>query len=162
MSRNTEALCARQGCTWDWNSPDHLGLAPQLLRVLQRVHDLGIRHGDLPSGNILVTPDAAVFLLDFESCSLAAPSEDLEEEQSEMAYMLSMRPHVRSSTYLLLSSPRTAASLQCLDAVGRNHPLSACAAALEASAASLRPICEELRGSVAVCLRREKLQPLHQ
>ena len=33
-----------------------------------------ILHGDLHSGNILVTPDDTVYLLDFEGCDMSAPA----------------------------------------------------------------------------------------
>ena len=66
------ASSARQGQAWDWKSPAHRALGPRLLEVLQRVHDLGIGHGDLHPGNILVTPDSVThkaYLLDSPSDS---------------------------------------------------------------------------------------------
>ena len=53
--------------------------------MLRRIHDLGIWHGDLHAGNILVTPDDAVFVLDFASCQLSAPAWALYREQRLIA-----------------------------------------------------------------------------
>ena len=71
----------RQGQHWDWRSPAHFKLGPRLLEALRRVHELGIRHGDLHPGNILVTPDDAVFVLDFDGCETSAPAWALDQEQ---------------------------------------------------------------------------------
>lgn len=43
-------------------------LADALGRLLDRIHDRGIVYGDLHPGNILVTPDDRVHLVDFEAC----------------------------------------------------------------------------------------------
>ena len=94
LSMKEGASSARQGQAWDWKSPAHRALGPRLLEVLQRVHDLGIRHGDLHPGNILVTPDSVVFILDFDGCEIAAPERALAAEQHDLEYMLSLKPHV--------------------------------------------------------------------
>jgi len=74
------AICLRQGQRWDWRSPAHFQLGPRLLEALRRIHELGIRHGDLHPGNILVTPDDAVFVLDFDGCEMSAPAWALDQE----------------------------------------------------------------------------------
>ena len=84
-----------QGQPWDWSSPAHRALSLRLLEALQRVHDVGIRHGDLHAGNILVTPGDAVFLLGFGECELDAHHWDLEAEQRIFQQLLSLRPQVR-------------------------------------------------------------------
>ena len=63
--------------------------------MLERVHEHGIRHGDLHEGNTLVTARDAVFLLDFGACDLDPNDWDLAEEQRDFTYLLSLRPQVR-------------------------------------------------------------------
>ncbi len=76
-------------------SPTHQALAPRVLEALQRVHDLGIRHNDLHEGNILVTREHAVFLLDFDKCNLAPYEGFLAAERHEWSYLLNFRPQAR-------------------------------------------------------------------
>ena len=72
-----------------------MALGPRLLDALQHVHDMGIRHGDLHEGNILVTPEDGVLLLDFGNCELDAPDSALEDERYYVSHLLSMKPRVR-------------------------------------------------------------------
>lgn len=44
-----------------------LGIAEQVERAIARIHATGYVHGDLHPGNVIVTPDDTVVLLDFEA-----------------------------------------------------------------------------------------------
>ena len=87
-----------------------MALGPRLLEALQHVHDLRIRHGDLHEGNVLVTPEGSVFLLDFGNCELDAPDSALEDEQYYVSHLLSMKPRVRRLSLAL----RAHTSSRCL------------------------------------------------
>ena len=73
-----------------------MALGPRLLEALERVHELGIRHGDcLHEGNMLVTPEDEVILLDFGMCQLDAPDWRLDQEHKLVAHTLSLKYQVR-------------------------------------------------------------------
>lgn len=52
---------------------------PQLA-FLRSLHKLGVEHGDLHAGNILVAADGRVMLLDFDRAEVGASAKALEEE----------------------------------------------------------------------------------
>lgn len=88
--RLTGAL-AMQGTTWDWHSAAHRALDGEVLSALDEVHKLGVLHGDLHEGNILVTPERKVVVLDFDGARLEAPASELIAEQDHVALLLAMQ-----------------------------------------------------------------------
>ena len=66
------------------------------------MHELGIRHGDVHEGNILVTADDAVFLLDFGACVLDLDDWELDGEQRSVTFLMSLPPQVRRHSALPL------------------------------------------------------------
>ena len=83
------SVCLVQGSKWDWNSRAHLALSSQLLDALAKVHNLGVLHGDLHAGNILVAPGGKIFILDFNGSQMQVAPEWLSEEQNTWAGFLS-------------------------------------------------------------------------
>ena len=80
-----------QGEPFDWHSRIHRALDGQLLAVLDSIHSFGICHRDLYSGNILVTSDDQIVVLDFAGADLASIAEDHIAERRHMAMLLSLK-----------------------------------------------------------------------
>ncbi len=80
-----------QGVAWDWHEAAHRALDSEVLSALHRIHELGVLHGDLHAGNILVTPENKVFVLDFEGANLEEPAAQLSAEQGHLAMLLDVQ-----------------------------------------------------------------------
>ena len=80
-----------QGMAWDWQSAAHRALDNDLLSALHQIHQLGVLHGDLHAGNIVVTPENRVVVLDFDGARLQAPANELTAEQDHVAMLLAMQ-----------------------------------------------------------------------
>lgn len=80
-----------QGEQFDWHSRSHRALDSQFLAVLDSIHSFGICHHDLHQGNILVTADHQIVLLDFAGASLQSTAEERMAERKHMAMLLSLR-----------------------------------------------------------------------
>ena len=84
-------LSCMQGSPWDYDSPTHRALDAKLCTALASIHSKGVLHSDVHEGNILVTNDGSVFILDFAGAELQAPSEQLAEERSYVETLLAMQ-----------------------------------------------------------------------
>ncbi|KAK9916980.1 hypothetical protein WJX75_009469 [Coccomyxa subellipsoidea] len=80
-----------EGNPWDWHSAAHRALDDEVLSALDEIHKLGVLHGDLHEGNILVTPECKVVVLDFNGAHLEAPANELTAEQDHVALLLAMQ-----------------------------------------------------------------------
>ena len=80
-----------QGKPFDWHSKTHRTLDAQLLAVLDSIHSFGICHRDLHEGNILVTSDDRIILLDFAGADLESTAEDRIAERRHLAMLLGLR-----------------------------------------------------------------------
>ena len=80
-----------QGTTWDWHLAAHRALDAEVLSALDKIHKLGVLHGDLHEGNILVTPDCKVVVLDFNGARLEAPATELTAEHDHVAMLLAVQ-----------------------------------------------------------------------
>ncbi len=80
-----------QGTTWDRHSAAHRALDDEVLSALDKIHMLGVLHNDVHEGNILVTPECKVVILDFNGARLGAPATELKAEQDHMALLLAMQ-----------------------------------------------------------------------
>ncbi len=80
-----------QGEPFDWHSRTHRTLDGQLLAALDSTHSFGICHRDLHQGNILVTSDDQIVLLDFAGANLDSTAEDRIAERKHMAMLLTPR-----------------------------------------------------------------------
>ena len=71
-----------QGMPWDWCEPSQRALKHKLKSALDQIHAAGVLHRDLHEGNILVTPDHRVLVLDFAGAQMNPTQElvDLEME----------------------------------------------------------------------------------
>ncbi|KAH6958157.1 hypothetical protein FAVG1_04120 [Fusarium avenaceum] len=58
-------------------------------RALQRLHDLGILHGDVNRHNFIIPPGHEAVLIDFEKSMINADAESLKKEMSSLAEQLS-------------------------------------------------------------------------
>lgn len=58
-------------------------------RVLQRLHNLGVLHGDVNRHNFIITPDHETVLTDFEKAVINADAKSLKKEMSSLAEQLS-------------------------------------------------------------------------
>lgn len=83
--------CLMQGKPFDWHSTEHRSLDDQLLAVIDKVHRFGVCHHDLHSGNILITAEDEVVLLDFAAAKLNSSAEVCCEEREHMAMLLSLK-----------------------------------------------------------------------
>ena len=81
-----------QGEPFDWHSHLHRALDAQLLAVLDGVHEHGICHCDLHAGNMLVTCDRQIVLLDFDGARLDCTAEECIAERDYMIKLLSLKP----------------------------------------------------------------------
>ena len=77
-----ESLCGMQGMPWDCCEPSQRALKHKLKSALDQIHAAGVLHRDLHEGNILVTPDHRVLVLDFAGAQMNPTQElvDLEME----------------------------------------------------------------------------------
>ncbi len=73
-----------QGTAWNCYDPSHRVLDGELQSALAQIHAAGILHGDLHEGNILVTPDKQVFLLDFAGAQQHATRKRLRAEEEQL------------------------------------------------------------------------------
>ena len=73
-----------QGISWNWSKPSHRPLDSKLKAALAQIHAAGILHNDLHEGNILVTPDDQVFILDFAGSRQHASRKWLREEEEAL------------------------------------------------------------------------------
>lgn len=73
-------LCCTQGVPWDWHAPSHRALDHKLKSALVQIHDAGVLHRDLHEGNILMTPDHRVLVLDFAAAQLDPRRELMDAE----------------------------------------------------------------------------------
>ena len=80
-----------QGEPFDWHSHIHRTLDSELLEVLDKIHESGICHRDLHQGNILVTANNQIVLLDFAGANLNSAVEDRIAERKHMAMLLSLK-----------------------------------------------------------------------
>ena len=120
---------------------------PHLLQTLQSVHQLGIRHGGVHARNIIVTPDNAVFLLDFDKSELDAPAWTLAAEERDMQWLLSCKPRVRRPTLVLPRAANIPGSL-ISTAVWLSAALSRALASLQERFLPQPPAeCDERRGN---------------
>lgn len=76
---------------FDWHSRTHRALDGQLLAVIDSIHSFGICHRDLHSGNILVTSDDQIVVLEFAGADLESTAEDRIAERTHMAMLLSLK-----------------------------------------------------------------------
>ena len=74
-----------QGAAWHWCQASHRALDSKLESALAKIHAAGILHGDLHDGNILVTPDDQVFILDFAAAEQHATRKALRLEKEDLA-----------------------------------------------------------------------------
>lgn len=93
-----------QGNPWDWHSAAHRALDDEVLSALDEIHKLGVLHGDLHEGNILVTPECKVVVLDFNGAHLEAPANELTAEQDHVALLLAMQVAYDSIAVLPLAA----------------------------------------------------------
>ena len=78
------------------------------------MQELGIRHGDMHEGTILVTAEDVVFLLDFGACDSDASDWALDAEQRELEWLSSLRQQVRYPPPSVLLSHQGGAEMpQC-------------------------------------------------
>ena len=80
-----------QGMAWDWHLAAHRALDKEVLSALHQIHQLGVLHGDLHAGNILVTPKNKIVVLDFDGACLEAPANQLTAEQDHWAMLLAVQ-----------------------------------------------------------------------
>ena len=59
--------------------------------LTRSIHKLGVKHGDLHEGNILVATDGRVMLLDFDNATVEAPAGALEDEDCLLLENLVMK-----------------------------------------------------------------------
>ncbi len=85
-----------QGTTWDWHSAAHRALDDEVLSALDEIHKLGVLHGDLHEGNILITTECKVVVLDFDGARMEAPAAELIAEQDHVALLLAMQVNLGS------------------------------------------------------------------
>ncbi len=92
-----------QGKPFDWHSRTHRALDGQLLAVLDSIHSFGICHRDLHSGNILVTSDDQIVVLDFAGADLESTAEDRTAERRHVAMLLRLKAscHAKSATDMM-------------------------------------------------------------
>ena len=69
-----------------WSAPAHRALEGKLSLALLKIHAAGVLHGDLHEGNILVTPDHRVLILDFAGAQLHPTPKRLREERRSINY----------------------------------------------------------------------------
>ena len=105
-------------------------LAREAGRLLRRAHDAGLRALDLHPGNVLVTPDGRLHLLDLHSAVLTEPVDDGERARSLAFFCLGLDGGVRSPAAApLLDGYRASATLiEKAGRIGRtqrNHALAA-------------------------------------
>lgn len=105
--------CA-QGESWDWNSESHRSLDGESLRLLDCMHCLGVLHGDIHRGNIIVTPSQQVVLLDFGHSVYPASPSDMAAEQQWLQDILA----IKVRTCLLLAGTGFAFACSCCPALG--------------------------------------------
>ena len=77
-----------QGKQWGSSLQKHRDLDKALLDVLAAIHSRGVVHGDLHNGNILVTADRRIFIVDFEGAQLQAPAATMETEMRDLSRRL--------------------------------------------------------------------------
>jgi RIO-like serine/threonine protein kinase len=73
-----------QGEHWDETRQEHRDLASELVSALSAIHAKGVLHGDVHDGNILITPDGRIVMLDFAGAEVQAPA---SETDAEMCYL---------------------------------------------------------------------------
>ncbi|KAK9793441.1 hypothetical protein WJX73_003688 [Symbiochloris irregularis] len=78
-----------EGMQWAWRNSAHRQLDPELLQLLAAVHSCGVVHRDFHEGNLLVTPDHRLVLLDFHEALHPASVAQQEEEMSSWQRWLS-------------------------------------------------------------------------
>lgn len=79
-----------QGQEWNWFLKRHRELDAELLSVLAAIHAKGVRHGDIHKGNMIVTADNRVVILDFDKAELDAPAAELAAEYEYVSNVLAM------------------------------------------------------------------------
>ena len=77
-----------QGEQWDWHLPKHRELDQALSDVLAAIHSRGVLHGDVHDGNILVTADRRIVIVDFEDAKLQAPATATDAEMHDLSRQL--------------------------------------------------------------------------
>ena len=77
-----------QGVPWNGN-PAHRKLDGKFWATMTRIHQIGVVHKDLHPGNIIVTDNSRITVLDFASSCLDAPASELDKEQEYLELMLS-------------------------------------------------------------------------
>lgn len=88
-----------EGESWDWNSESHRSLDGESLRLLDCMHCLGVLHGDIHRGNIIVTPSQQVVLLDFGHSVYPASPSDMAAEQQWLQDILAIKgPNMKAGT----------------------------------------------------------------
>lgn len=70
-----------QGSAWDSYAPSYKALVQMLESVMDEIHAAGVVHGNLHNGNILVTPDNHVLVLDFARAVLDPTDELVKAEK---------------------------------------------------------------------------------
>ena len=81
---SAEMLCCTQGMPWDWRAPSHRALDHKLKSALVQIHAAGVLHRDLHEGNILVTPDHRIMVLDFAAAQLDPRQELVDAEMADL------------------------------------------------------------------------------
>jgi tRNA A-37 threonylcarbamoyl transferase component Bud32 len=99
-------------------------------RLLRRAHDVGLRALDLHPGNVLVTPDGALHLLDLHSAVLTEPVDDVERARSLAYFCLGLDggARARAAAPLLAGYGASAPLIDKTGRIGRtqrNHALAA-------------------------------------
>ena len=72
-----------QGIAWDWDLPAH---DAKLRSALDQIHAACILHRDLHIGNILVTPESRVFVLDFAGAMLNPTAKQVKQEMKDLGF----------------------------------------------------------------------------
>jgi len=60
----------------------------KIKKAYHELHQRKVLHGDVHPGNILVSPDKSVFIVDFEFSRTAVESKFLESEMSQVTKLL--------------------------------------------------------------------------
>ena len=77
-----------QGECWDKSWQRHRDLDKALLDALAAIHSRGVLHGDLHSGNILVTAEGCIVILDFGAGEVQAPAAATKAEMHDLSRRL--------------------------------------------------------------------------